>query len=501
MSPPPLLDLRGLSKQYPGVLAVDNVDLQLWPGEVVGFVGKNGAGKSSVIKMLAGVVRPDAGTIMLDGHAVAPRNPHHANSLGLAFVFQEPSVVPNLTVAEHVMLGLGFPRRAAALIDWRALHAQTRELLARLNAALDPAALVGHLSVAEQRLVMIARAIAQRARFLVLDEPTASLTDGEAQQLFTVVRRLSAEGVAVLYVSHRLDEIFALTSRVVVMRDGRVVAKAPTAELSRAELVAQITGVSGDRLRPRPSPPAATTELLRVENLTVPGRVEAASFTLHAGEILGIAGLVGAGRSELVRAIFGAEPGARGRIAVRGQWRSIASPRDALAAGIALLPEDRRTQGNLLNFSVRFNVTLAALSNHRHAPWLPMPSRRSEQVATQQLVERLSVRTPHVEQPVGLLSGGNQQKVVLAKWLHHGADVFLFDEPTHGIDIEARAAVYQALEELAASGKGVIVISSEFGELAGVCHRALVLREGRMVAELAGPELSEAALVQACFGA
>jgi ABC-type sugar transport system ATPase subunit len=495
-----LLEIRGLTKRYPGVLAVDDVHIRLSPGEVVGFVGKNGAGKSTVIKMLAGVAQPDAGAILLDGQPIAPRDPHHANTLGMAFVFQELAVAPNLTVAENVELGLGFPRRAGALVDWRALHERTRAVLARLNTTLDPTALVSSLSVAEQRLVMIARALAQRARLLVLDEPTASLTDSEIQQLYAVVRCLRNEGVAILYVSHRLDEIFALTSRVIVMRDGRVVATAPTATLSRAELIAHITGVAGGQVRTRRTPSiTAMPEILRVDRLTAPDRLTDVSFTLRAGEILGLAGLVGAGRSELVRALFGAEGRVHGSISVRGQQRRITSPRDALAAGIVLLPEDRRAQGNVLNFSVRANITLASLPLHRRAHWLPMPLRQQEEEAAQALVKRLAVRTPHLEQTVGLLSGGNQQKVMLAKWLRHGAEVFLFDEPTHGIDVEAKEAVYRVMEELAAEGKGVIFISSEFSELVGVCQRALVLREGRLVADLTGSELSEAALIQACY--
>lgn len=497
------LELRGLRKAYPGVVALEHVDLAVAPGEVIGLVGKNGAGKSTLIRVLAGAVRPDAGVILLDGRPVTIHGPHHANSLGLSFVHQELTDAPNLSVAENVELGLGYPRRLGAFVDWRSLRRRTREILERLQADIDPAARVGDLGIAQRRLVMIARGMAAQMRLLLLDEPTASLTAQEVEHLHEVVASLASEGVAVVYVSHRLDEIFEITKRVVVMRDARVVADVPTAAIDRSELIAHVSGSAVGKAdaqrRVRGSP--GSEELLRVVGITLPSVVEDVSFALRRGELLGIAGLIGAGRTELARLIYGADRRAAGRIFVNGREVDIRSPRDALEAGIVLLPEDRRHQGAVLRFSIRKNTTLAALPKFRLAPPLPTPSSRREREATRALMARLAMAAAHEEQLVSSLSGGTQQKVVLAKWLEHGAEVFIFDEPTHGIDIEAKAEIYELMQELAAEGKGVIFISSEFAELVAVCHRVLVLSSGRITDELVGDEITDHALVERCYAA
>jgi len=334
----------------------------------------------------------------------------------LSFLHQEAADVPSLSVAENIELGLGYPRRFGLLVDWRALNERSARILGRLESDLDPRAPVESLSVAEQRLVTIARAIAQRAKLLVLDEPTASLTDAEIAHLHSVLRSLRNDGVAVAYVSHRLDEILALTDRIMVMRDGHVVAQAPTARTTRGKLIADITGrrtpkTANDRrvergIRGRPDTP----ELLRVEDLSTPGRLDAVSFALREGEILGFAGLVGAGRTELARAVFGADRRSSGRVLMRGRAVRIASPRDALAAGLVLLPEDRRTQGIIADFGIRANVTLASLATHRQVAWLPVPSRGRERAATRALMDRLSISSLDKDKPARLLSGGNQQK-------------------------------------------------------------------------------------------
>jgi len=508
MSPElPVVEVRGLTKGYPGVIAAEAVDMAFHAGEIVGLVGKNGAGKSTVIKLLAGAVMPDAGEVRVDGERVELRSPHDARALGLSFLHQEQADVPGLSVAENIELGLGYPRRLRFLVDWRELNDRSARILSRLESDLDPRTPVASLSVAEQRLVTIARAIAQRAKLLVLDEPTASLTDTEIEHLHSVLRSLRGEGVAVVYVSHRLDEILALTDRIVVMRDGHVVGAAPTAQISRRTLIMDITGrktphTAGDRrtergIRGRPETP----ELLRVEGLSTHARLEGVGFDLRQGEILGVAGLVGAGRTELVRAVFGADRRSSGRILIGGREVRIDSPRDALAAGLVLLPEDRRTQGLIADFGICDNITLAALSRHRRTARLPIPSRRHERAATRELMDRLSISSPDVDKPVRLLSGGNQQKVVLAKWLHRGADVLIFDEPTHGVDVETKEEVYRLMEQLAARGRGVIFISSEFSELVAVCHRALVLRDGRTAGELEGDELTEEAMIDRCYRA
>ncbi len=493
------VELRGIVKRYPGVLALNGTDVTIEGGSVLGLLGKNGAGKSTLIKVLAGVVQPDAGEITLDGEPIELGSPHESASLGFSFVHQELADVLNLSVAENVSLGLGYPTRGG-LVRTRALRRRAKDVLERLEVDVDPAASLSGLSIAERRMVMIAHGLAANAKMFVLDEPTASLTDSEIEHLHRVLRSLRDEGVAIVYVSHRLDEIFTVTDRVTVMRDGATVFSGETAAVSKPELIEQITGqhIAPEDRRRRVLPPNAP-ELMRVEELSLPPIVESANFHVHAGEMLGIAGLVGAGRTELVRLISGADRAATGRIFVRGEERKIRSPRDAMAAGIVLLPEDRKTQGAVLSFSVRKNITLPAMSKFRLAGPLPMPSRRREKVASQDLVKRLRIKVPHVEQPARLLSGGNQQKVVLAKWLESGADVFIFDEPTHGIDVEGKEEVYDLMTELAEQGRGVIFISSEFTELVGACNRVLVMRDGRLVDEFEGDAITDAALVKSCY--
>lgn len=501
----PLLRLEGITKRYPGIVAVDDVSVDFWAGQVVGLVGKNGAGKSSLIKVMASAIHPDEGHMFLDGEPLQLHHPWQANQAGLAFVHQELHDVANLSVAENVMLGLGFPRRFGIFVDWAELDRRAVEVLEQLDVDLDPREPVGELSVAKQRMVMIARGLAQNARMIVLDEPTASLSDEEIGHLFEVVHKLRRSGIAVVYVSHRLEEIFAITERVVVMRNGSVVADLPTADLDRASLIAYITGhddstTAAERRQIRQIGGTPDTEVvLAVDGISAPTGVENCTFELHQGEILGIAGLVGAGRTELVRAIFGADPRSAGTITIGGEQRSISNPADAIAAGMALLPEDRKTQGNVMDFSVRHNITLASLPHHRVLPRLMVPSPNSERARSTELVDRLAIKTPHDQQPVRLLSGGNQQKVVIAKWFAHGADILIFDEPTHGVDVDGKEEIYSVAEELAADGKSVIFISSEFSELVGLCNRVVVMQEGQIVGSLEGDEITEQAIVAMCY--
>lgn len=500
------LDIQGVTKRYAGVVAVEDVSLSFRAGEVVGLVGKNGAGKSTLIKIMASAVRPDEGFISLDGVRLDLHQPWQANQVGLAFVHQELQDATNLSVAENVMLGLGFPRRLGVFVDWRDLRHKTSEVLLRLGVNIDTRTPVGELSVAKQRMVMIARALAQNARMVVLDEPTASLSDEEIKHLFAAIRTIRDAGMAIVYVSHRLEEIFTITERVVVMRNGRVVADAPTAELDRRSLITHITGhedarTALERRRHRGVGGRPDTRVvLKVSDLSAPTGVQSCSFQLHAGEILGLAGLVGSGRTELVRAIFGADRRTSGTITINEREAAIKNPEAAIAAGMALLPEDRKSQGNVMGFSVRHNVTLASLRHHRVMPRFSVPSARSERVASAAMIDRLGIRTPHDRQPVRLLSGGNQQKVVIAKWLVHGADILIFDEPTHGVDVDGKEEIYSIAEELAESGKSVVFISSEFSELVGVCNRVLVMQEGTIVGSLDGDEITEQAIIALCYG-
>lgn len=498
---PPLVSMRGIRRGFPGVQAVDGADLELAAGEIVGLVGKNGAGKSTLLKILAGIVAPDDGTIEISGEPVPqPYSPAAAGRLGIAVVHQELEIVPGLSVAENVALGAGFPRRRLTrAVDWRALRKRAREIVDDLHPGLDPGVAAGSLSLAQQRLVMIARAIYRRARVVILDEPSAALNEEEIGQLHAVVRRLAARDCAVVYVSHRLQEILDLTSRTVVMRDGHVVEERPTAELGRAELVEAITGHHGfDGAVKRPPPVTRGEPVLEVEDLARDGFVEGVTFTLYAGEVLGLAGLVGAGRTEVARLLAGADRADRGTIRVRGRERRIRTPRDAVRAGIALVPEDRRNEGLLTQSSVRANVTLATLPKHRRGV-LPVTSASSERRAVAAEVERLDISPGDPERPVGQLSGGNLQKVVLAKWLERDSDVLVFDEPTQGIDVEAKAKALGLARALAAAGGAVLLISSDFSELVSTCDRVLVLREGRLVGELSGDEVSDRRIVDLCY--
>ncbi len=497
----PLIVARELVKRYPGVQALDRAGVAIVPGTIMGLLGKNGAGKSTLIKILAGVVQPDEGELLIDGERVRLHGPLDATRRGLAFVHQELADVPNMTVAENIELGLGYPKHAGLVVDRAALSRKAAEALRRLGTPLDPRAQLSRLSTVERRLVMIARGLATNARLLVLDEPSASLTEHEIRRLHDVVRALRDEGVAVVYVTHRLQEVFEVTDCVAVMRDGKMVFEAPTAAVTRSGLIEHITGLEPTAARARRPATAGAPrdELLRVDSLTRAGAVEDASFVLRAGDLLGIAGLVGAGRTELARLIFGADRPDAGQIVVRGRPVRIRGPRDAMRAGLALLPEDRRLQGSVHSFSVRKNITLATLARFRLWRLVPVPWRPHERRAARSLIERLQIKVGHMEHPIRFLSGGNQQKVVLAKWLESGADVFIFDEPTHGIDVGAKEEVYGLMAELAEAGKGVVFISSEFPELVGVCNRVVVMREGRLVGEFADETLTEAALVERCY--
>ncbi len=500
----PVIEVRGLRKTYPGVLAVDDASFSVAPGEVLGLVGKNGAGKSTVIKMLAGLVTPDEGEILVDGEPTVLASSHAASVLGISVVHQELALVPRGSVAENVFLGLPYPRRAGLFVDWSALHRKAGAVLARLGLEVDPRASVDGLSVAQQRMVMIARCLAWDARVVVLDEPTASLTDDEISHLLEVLRQLADAGVAIVYVSHRLEEVLGATDRVVVMRDGSVVADLVTATLTKQTLVAGITGeakadesqtVHVDRAG---RPPGA--ELLRVTGLTRAPALHGVDLTLREGEVLGLAGLVGAGRTELARVLFGVDAPDSGTITVRGKDVVLRSPRAAMKERIALLPEDRRHQGNDTARSIRENTSLPTLRRHRGVSWLPRPSAARERAVSEEMVGRLGIKARDTEVAVGTLSGGNQQKVVLAKWLVHGADVFVFDEPTAGIDVEGKADVYGIVGELADQGKAVLFISSDLPELAAVSDRVVVLREGRVVAELTGSQVSESQILHHCYG-
>lgn len=495
-----VLSLKGISKAYPGVVAADGVNLNVASGEVLGLVGKNGAGKSTIIRIIAGVEKADHGSLVVDGQQVELDRASDATRAGIAVVHQELGDVPSLTVGENILLGLGYPRRLG-LIDKKALCRKAAAALAEINRVIDVNRPVASLSIAQRRMVMLARGVAADAKIVVLDEPTASLTDTEITDLFAVIRRMQVTGAAIIYVSHRLDEILELTSRVAVMRDGILVEDRATETLDEATLVALISGraESAVPLRDRGFSLRPSAVALRVEGIVPMQGAPSLNLVVHKGEIIGLAGLAGSGRSEILRQIMGADANNEISHTIGDRKVTIRSPRDAWSNGIALVPEDRRTQGAILQFTIARNVTLASMRKHRLARNMIFPSAAKENAVTRQLIEELKIKVSNTRTRIGTLSGGNQQKAILARCLAADADILLLDEPTHGIDVSAKEEIYRVIRELAERGKAIIIVSSELTEIEGLVDRALVLRDGHHVATLEGDEVTEDAVLKHAF--
>ncbi|GAA4448224.1 sugar ABC transporter ATP-binding protein [Nibrella saemangeumensis] len=485
----PILQLRGISKYFPGVKALEQVDFDLRAGEVHALCGENGAGKSTLMNILTGNLQPDAGQMLLDGSAVAISGPAEASRLGIAIVYQQLSVINTLSVAENIFANRQ-PRSKLGFIRYGELYAQTQALLDKLRLTnIRPQSLVGELSPGQRQMVEIAKALAQDPRILILDEPTASITQQESDTLFALIRQLKADGKAIIYISHRLKELFTIADRVTVLKDGRYQTTRPIADVTSNDLIRLMVGRDVEFAR---TPASGTGEpLLEVKNLTG-SRFERISFTLHRGEILGLAGLVGAGRTEVARAIFGIDPLIEGRVMVHNKPCIIRHPADAVAAGIGYVPEERKTQGIFLNMSVMENVLAADLPAAQTGRWYGIGKAR--QIA-ERFREQLRMATPSVMQRAGLLSGGNQQKAVLARWLLANPDVLIVDEPTHGIDVGAKSEIHTLLSGLAAQGKGILLISSELPELLALADRILVIRQGTLAGELAGDTATEEAIM------
>jgi len=497
-----LLEMRGISKRFGGTQALDQVDFSLDRGEVVGLLGENGAGKSTLIKILAGVHRMDQGAIFIDGKPVTLQTPQDAQRLGIAVIYQELNLTPNQTVAENVFLH--HPQRMngilgkIGIIDHRRRERETASLLAQLGiTGLDLRRKVGELSVAFQQLTEIAKALALEARLIVMDEPTSALPDEEVDHLFEIIRRLRERGLGVVFVSHRLNEVRAICDRIVVLRDGKNAGALPVNEASDDRIIAMMVGRSIDNLYPkRPATPGDV--VLEVQGLTRRGIIEDISFHLRAGEVVGLAGLVGSGRTEVARAIFGADRIDKGTIRLNGTPVRIRSPQDARSLGIGYVPEDRKVQGLVPGMTVRDNVTLAVLRQLARAGHVV--DRSVLEGVARRYVHELHLRPPRTDLPVGSLSGGNQQKVVLAKWLAVDLKVLLLDEPTRGIDVGAKAEIHGLIDELAHRGMAILLISSELPEVLAMSDRILVMSEGRLVGELSREEATQERILALASG-
>jgi ribose transport system ATP-binding protein len=485
--PPPLLDVRGVGKSFPGVRALHDMHLTLRRGEVLALVGENGAGKSTLMKLLSGVSAADEGQFFLDGRAVSITGPRHAQELGISIIHQEFNLMPDLTVAQNVFIGRE-PRRGF-LLDDRALDARAQELIDRLHLPLRPRDVVGDLTVAMQQMVEIAKALSYDARILIMDEPTAALNDAEVRVLHDLIRRFRRPDTGVIYISHRLAELGAVADRITVIRDGRYVDTVDAASTPLSAVIARMVGreITGDA-RPQGVRPDREP-LLSVRGLTTKALLRDVGFELRRGEILGFAGLMGAGRTEVARALVGADPVEAGTVTLRGRRVRIATPADAARHGIGYLSEDRKHLGLLLDQDVTANVALGALRERFQS--FGFVRARAARARSAEMVSALRIKTPSVDQAVENLSGGNQQKVVVARWLVKDCDVLIVDEPTRGIDVGAKEEIYTLLDELAAQGKSIIMISSELPEVLRMSHRIAVMSEGRITGELTADEATQ----------
>lgn len=495
-----ILFLRGISKHYPGVVALQEVSFDLRPGEVHCLVGENGAGKSTLIKVMAGAEKPDSGEILVNGALRHFANPAEAIAAGIGVIYQDFKLVPALSVAENILLGHQ-PRRAngkSPFIDWKKLRAEAGALLAQIGVDLPLQQPVSRLSVAQRQMVEIAKALHHRARIIAMDEPSATLTDNELAYLFVLIRRLTSDGVGIIYISHRLEEIFEIGNRLTVLRDGKAVTTTAVANTNRQQLVQWMVGreIKEETAAARERPEVNPTEVLRVENL---GRdwVSNVSFSLRAGEIFGFAGLVGSGRTEVARMIFGADRKQSGRIFFDGREIDSRSPAEAIALGIGLLTEDRNQQGLIMGLSVQENIVLSSYDKLR-AGW-KINWRRVKETA-QEHVERLRIRTPSLQQQVANLSGGNRQKVVLARWLATNCRVLIFDEPTWGIDVGVKREIHELIRRLAAEGRAVIVISSDLPEVLSLADRIGVMWEGQLAGILSRAEATQEKIMHLATG-
>lgn len=490
-----IIQLNRITKRFPGVVALDDVSLDVRPASCHAVVGENGAGKSTLGKVLAGVYPCDEGQMSVDGRLVRFASPRDGLRAGIGMVHQEMVFCENLSVAENLCLG-NLPGRGP-WVSHREMARRAASMVAAIDARIDVHRRLGELSVSFQQLVQIAAAVGSGARVLVFDEPTSSLSQAEAQRLFELIRRLQSQGVTVLYISHRLEEVFRLCDTVTVLRDGRLVATRPVADLDEASLVSMMIGRPLQTYFPAHIQTQPGEELLRVERLSSPGKFEDVSFTVRSGEVLGLAGLVGAGRTDVAQAVFGLDRMATGRVYVGGRLVRIRRPADAMRAGLGLIPEDRKRHGLVLSMSARANISLPILERFARLGWVDA---RAEQRSAQQFVDRLRVRTPSLDALTAGLSGGNQQKLVLARWLAAHCRMLILDEPTRGVDVGAKAEMHALIDQVASEGSGVLLISSDLAEMINLSTRIVVLRRGRVAGEVSHERADQATVMRLMAG-
>ena len=486
----PFLEMKGITKQFPGVLALNKVDLSIYPGRVLALVGENGAGKSTLMKVLSGVHKRDGGEILLEGKNVEISSPLASRQMGISIIYQELSILNNVDIAENIFVGR--ERQKHGFVNKKQQHKEARELLARVGLDIDTHIKAGRLSTAQKQMVEVAKALSFNSRLIIMDEPTSSLTDKETATLMDIIRKLRDEGVAIVFISHRMNEIFEISDEIAVMRDGEMVQHMITGEVDAAQVISAMVGRSVNDIFAKEEAPIGDVAL-EVKNLSTKNFLKNISFHVRSGEIVGFAGLVGAGRSEVMRAVFGIDPRESGEIFVDGKKVAIHSPLDAIRAGMGFVPEDRKEQGLILKMTVRENSSIAALASVAKGWFI---DKKSEKALSDEYVAKLRVKTPSNEQRVNNLSGGNQQKVVIAKWLANHPRVLILDEPTRGIDVGAKKEIHMLTSELAKQGVAVIMISSELPEVLGMSDRIYVMHDGQIKGEISRAEASQEAIMK-----
>ena len=488
------LQMSHITKRFPGVLALSNVDFALRKGEVHALLGENGAGKSTLMKILSGVYQPDEGDIIFEGQSVSFANPLSAQSAGITIIHQEFNLFPELTVEENIFIGREFCKNNRWRLDEKQQRQAAIDILQKLNLNISPETLVADLTVAQQQMVEIAKAISVNAKILIMDEPTAALTETEIDSLFQVTRLLKEQGTGIVYISHRLEELALIADRATVMRDGQFIATVDYDAVKISDLIAMMVGRDLGNIYPRRGPLAQRKPVLEVSGLTRNGVLNNIDFTLYQGEILGFAGLMGAGRTELARAIFGADPIDGGTLKLNGKVTVIKDIPDAIQQGISYLTEDRKKEGLALGLSVERNIMLGNYPEYSDR-YGNVDSKRCQKTSEEQ-VKALRIKTPHLEQAALNLSGGNQQKIIIARWVCKDTDILIFDEPTRGIDVGAKLEIYELMNRLVAKGKSIVMISSELPEVLGMCDRILVMRNGRITGELASDDATQEKIMQ-----